>query len=100
MASGPSQPASRLPGMGRHSGRGSTASPLSSTGLSSVVAMRGSIARRADRMEFMGRLVLCGAPIGNVADASRRLYDTLATADLVAAEDTRRLLRLARDLDV
>ncbi len=47
-----------------------------------------------------GRLVVCGAPIGNVADASRRLADTLATADVVAAEDTRRLLRLARDLGV
>lgn len=47
-----------------------------------------------------GRLVLCGAPIGNVADASRRLADTLATADLVAAEDTRRLVRLARDLGI
>lgn len=48
----------------------------------------------------MGRLVLCGAPIGNVADASPRLRDTLATADLVAAEDTRRALRLARELGV
>ncbi|HEU0130704.1 MAG TPA: SAM-dependent methyltransferase, partial [Mycobacteriales bacterium] len=47
-----------------------------------------------------GRLVLCGAPIGNVADASPRLAETLAGADLVAAEDTRRLLRLARDLGV
>ena len=47
-----------------------------------------------------GRLVLCGAPIGNVADASPRLKDTLANADLVAAEDTRRLLRLARDLGI
>jgi 16S rRNA (cytidine1402-2'-O)-methyltransferase len=47
-----------------------------------------------------GRLVLCGVPIGNVADASRRLADTLATADVVAAEDTRRLLRLARDLGI
>lgn len=47
-----------------------------------------------------GRLVLCGAPIGNVADASRRLADTLSAADVVAAEDTRRLLRLARDLGI
>jgi 16S rRNA (cytidine1402-2'-O)-methyltransferase len=47
-----------------------------------------------------GRLVLCGAPIGNVADASPRLARTLAEADVVAAEDTRRLLRLARDLNV
>jgi 16S rRNA (cytidine1402-2'-O)-methyltransferase len=53
-----------------------------------------------DARPTTGRLVLCGAPIGNVADASRRLADTLATADVVAAEDTRRLLRLARDLGV
>ena len=47
-----------------------------------------------------GRLVLCGAPIGNVADASPRLSEALANADVVAAEDTRRLLRLARDLGI
>jgi 16S rRNA (cytidine1402-2'-O)-methyltransferase len=47
-----------------------------------------------------GRLVLCGAPIGNVADASPRLAATLETADVVAAEDTRRLVRLARDLGI
>ncbi len=47
-----------------------------------------------------GRLVLVGAPLGNVGDASRRLREVLAEADIVAAEDTRRLARLARDLDV
>ncbi|MGN9911916.1 16S rRNA (cytidine(1402)-2'-O)-methyltransferase [Phytohabitans sp. LJ34] len=47
-----------------------------------------------------GRLVLVGAPLGNVADASVRLRDTLTTADVVAAEDTRRLTRLARDLEI
>jgi 16S rRNA (cytidine1402-2'-O)-methyltransferase len=47
-----------------------------------------------------GVLVLLGAPLGNVADASARLRDELARADIVAAEDTRRLARLARDLDV
>ena len=47
-----------------------------------------------------GRLVLVGAPLGNVADASARLREALATADVVAAEDTRRLTRLARDLEV
>ncbi|MET8147046.1 16S rRNA (cytidine(1402)-2'-O)-methyltransferase [Actinoplanes sp. NPDC049668] len=47
-----------------------------------------------------GRVVLVGAPLGNVGDASARLREVLATADVVAAEDTRRLLRLARDLDV
>ena len=47
-----------------------------------------------------GRLVLLGAPLGNPADASARFREVLATADVVAAEDTRRLTRLARDLDV
>jgi 16S rRNA (cytidine1402-2'-O)-methyltransferase len=47
-----------------------------------------------------GRLILVGAPLGNLADASPRLAATLASADVVAAEDTRRLIRLARDLDI
>jgi 16S rRNA (cytidine1402-2'-O)-methyltransferase len=47
-----------------------------------------------------GRLVLCAAPIGNVDDASPRLRATLETADVVAAEDTRRLLRLVRHLGI
>ena len=47
-----------------------------------------------------GRLVLVGAPLGNIADASPRLRAALADADIVAAEDTRRLARLARDLDL
>jgi len=45
-------------------------------------------------------LVLAGAPLGNIGDASARLREILATADVVAAEDTRRLARLARDLGV
>jgi 16S rRNA (cytidine1402-2'-O)-methyltransferase len=47
-----------------------------------------------------GRLVLAGAPIGQVGDVSPRLRRALAEADVVAAEDTRRLRRLAADLDV
>jgi 16S rRNA (cytidine1402-2'-O)-methyltransferase len=47
-----------------------------------------------------GLLVLAGAPLGNPGDAPARLRDALATADIVAAEDTRRLRRLAADLDV
>ena len=45
-------------------------------------------------------LVLAATPIGRVEDASPRLAHELATADVVAAEDTRRLARLARDLGV
>ncbi|GGQ41633.1 ribosomal RNA small subunit methyltransferase I [Couchioplanes caeruleus subsp. azureus] len=44
--------------------------------------------------------MLVGAPLGNVGDASARLREVLAGADVVAAEDTRRLARLARDLGV
>ncbi|MFC7385064.1 16S rRNA (cytidine(1402)-2'-O)-methyltransferase [Sphaerisporangium rhizosphaerae] len=51
-------------------------------------------------MNDNGRLVLAGAPIGRVEDASARLREALAGADVVAAEDTRRLRRLAADLGV
>ncbi|MCU1592317.1 MAG: hypothetical protein JWP11_3573 [Frankiales bacterium] len=45
-------------------------------------------------------LVLAGAPIGQPGDASARLREELATAEVVAAEDTRRLHRLCKDLEV
>ncbi|MEV4102111.1 16S rRNA (cytidine(1402)-2'-O)-methyltransferase [Nonomuraea sp. NPDC049649] len=47
-----------------------------------------------------GRLVLAGAPIGQAGDVSPRLREALAGADVVAAEDTRRLRRLAGELGV
>ncbi|MFK4147941.1 16S rRNA (cytidine(1402)-2'-O)-methyltransferase [Streptomyces sp. NPDC004065] len=47
-----------------------------------------------------GTLVLAGTPIGDVQDAPPRLAAELAGADVVAAEDTRRLRRLAQALDV
>ena len=47
-----------------------------------------------------GILVLAGSPLGNPADASSRLVEILSSADLVAAEDTRRLGRLMADLGV
>jgi 16S rRNA (cytidine1402-2'-O)-methyltransferase len=50
--------------------------------------------------EPAGVLVLAATPIGQSADASPRLVAELAGADLIAAEDTRRLARLARDLGV
>jgi 16S rRNA (cytidine1402-2'-O)-methyltransferase len=45
-------------------------------------------------------VILAGAPLGNAADASQRLRDALATAPVIAAEDTRRLHRLCRDLAI
>ncbi len=47
-----------------------------------------------------GTLVLAGTPIGRVEDASPRLARELAEADVVAAEDTRRLKRLTSELGV
>ena len=47
-----------------------------------------------------GTLVLAATPIGDPRDAAPRLASEIATADVVAAEDTRRLRRLCHDLDV
>lgn len=47
-----------------------------------------------------GRLVLAATPLGDVRDASPRLSEALATADVVAAEDTRRLRTLTSALGV
>lgn len=47
-----------------------------------------------------GLLVVAATPIGSAEDASPRLRRALAEADVVAAEDTRRLRRLCADLGV
>jgi 16S rRNA (cytidine1402-2'-O)-methyltransferase len=47
-----------------------------------------------------GRLVLGGAPLGQPGDVGPRLRRALAEADVLAVEDTRRLARLASDLEV
>ena len=47
-----------------------------------------------------GTITLAATPIGNVSDASLRLRRALEQADLIAAEDTRRLRSLAQRLDV
>ncbi len=45
-------------------------------------------------------LILAATPIGRVEDAPPRLASELAIADVIAAEDTRRLRRLTTDLGV
>ena len=47
-----------------------------------------------------GRLVLAATPLGDVRDASPRLAEALAEADVIAAEDTRRFRSLASALEV
>lgn len=47
-----------------------------------------------------GRLLLGATPLGQPGDASARLIEALASADIVAAEDTRRVRSLASALGV
>jgi 16S rRNA (cytidine1402-2'-O)-methyltransferase len=55
----------------------------------------------AERLrEGTGVLVLAGTPIGRIEDAPPRLAAELAGADVIAAEDTRRLRRLLTALAV
>ncbi|MGG7611990.1 16S rRNA (cytidine(1402)-2'-O)-methyltransferase [Streptomyces sp. ZG43] len=51
-------------------------------------------------MTETGTLVLAGTPIGDTADAPPRLAAELERADVIAAEDTRRLRRLTQALGV
>lgn len=47
-----------------------------------------------------GGIILAATPLGDPGDASLRLADALATADIVAAEDTRRVRALAEAIGV
>jgi 16S rRNA (cytidine1402-2'-O)-methyltransferase len=47
-----------------------------------------------------GRLLIGATPLGQPSDASARLVSALGTADVIAAEDTRRIRILAKALDV
>lgn len=47
-----------------------------------------------------GTITLAATPLGNLQDASPRLVTALATADIIAAEDTRRTRQLATALGV
>jgi len=45
-----------------------------------------------------GTLILCATPIGNLEDLSARAIETLLTADIVFAEDTRRTGKLLKHI--
>lgn len=48
----------------------------------------------------MGELIIAAVPLGNVGDASDRLKAAIQSADVIAAEDSRRFHRLCKDLDI
>ena len=48
----------------------------------------------------LGRLLIGATPLGQPSDASARLVKALASADVIAAEDTRRIRTLAQALEV
>lgn len=61
----------------------------------------GGAAQGADGLgPAKGTITLAATPIGNTGDASPRLRAAIERADLVAAEDTRRLLNLAQRMGV
>lgn len=47
-----------------------------------------------------GRILIAGTPLGNVEDASGRLAVAIASADVIAAEDTRKFRALAERMRV
>lgn len=60
----------------------------------------GATAQESNPSSGEGVLVLAATPIGRVADAPPRLAEELMGADVIAAEDTRRLRRLTSDLGI
>lgn len=47
-----------------------------------------------------GTLILCATPIGNLGDLSERAIETLSSADVIFAEDTRRTAKLLNHIGV
>ena len=47
-----------------------------------------------------GRLYVCATPIGNLGDASQRLFELLGRVDAIACEDTRRTRKLLSALGI
>ena len=47
-----------------------------------------------------GTLYLCATPIGNLGDMTPRVVETLRSADMIAAEDTRNSIKLLNHFDI
>src|SRR5215475_14319690 len=119
-SSGPAQPQNALPGMGgtsraRRVARRALVSSGACSTCDSIIEphrmgtagqrcqMRGGKGRYLDsemKTTEPGVLTVAAVPIGQPADASPRLATALATAQVIAAENTHRLRRLAAALGV
>src|SRR5215475_1279851 len=119
-SSGPAQPQNALPGMGgtsraRRAARRALVSSGAGSTCDSIIEphrmgtagqrcqMRGGKGRYLDsemKTTEPGVLTVAAVPIGQPADASPRLTEALATAEVIAAENTHRLRRLAAALGV
>jgi len=60
----------------------------------------GGVRRGLYVAKMRGRLEVVATPIGNLADLSARAREALASADVIAAEDTRHTLNLLRAIGV
>jgi 16S rRNA (cytidine1402-2'-O)-methyltransferase len=70
--------------------------------IASLCIVDGARHRHNRRLSAMtaGRLLLGATPLGQPADASPRLLAALRGAEIIAAEDTRRVRKLAKSLEV
>src|SRR5215470_12845810 len=109
-SSGPTQPQNALPGIGGTSRarRAATSTVVAPAAVSArdatiephrIGRWRASVSRGMKDSE-PGTLIVAAVPIGRPGDASPRLASALAEAGVIAAEDTRRVRRLAAALGV